>query len=337
MQPTDVAVIGTGSYGTCLAILFAASGHRVTLWGRNRELVRELAETRVNKRYLPGHKLPAALALTSDLEEAVSGARIVLAVTPSHAAREVLSRACGHFGDGTLVVNASKGLEEESLARVDQIYAEIFSEKTARTATYLSGPTFAKEIAAGLPAAIVLAGRDPEATRTVQEALSTDRFRVYSSDDVVGVQVGGALKNVIAICAGISDGLGYGHNARAALITRGLAEISRVGAALGANPLTFAGLSGMGDLVLTCAGDLSRNRRVGLGLGQGKRLDEIVADMGGMVAEGVKTTRVARDLARRIGVEAPLTEYAYGVLYEGKPADRGVGDLMSRSLKSERG
>lgn len=336
MERQDVAVIGAGSYGTCLAMLLGERGHRVKLWARNEERAREIRETRENTKYLPGYQIPEGVTVTSDLEEAVGGARLVLGVTPSHAVREVFSRVAEKLDPETLVVNASKGLEENTLARIDQIYTEIFPERIAGRATFLSGPTFAKEIAAGLPAAIVIAGRDQEATAEAQKALSTDRLRVYSSDDVVGVQIGGALKNVVAICAGISDGLGFGHNARAALITRGLAEISRMGVALGANPLTFAGLSGMGDLVLTCVGDLSRNRRVGLALGGGKTLDDVVADMGGMVAEGVKTTRVVRELSGRLGIQAPLTEYTYGVLYEGKPVEQGLGEMMSRQLKSER-
>ena len=336
MEAKRIAVIGAGSYGTCLAILLAGKGHDVALWCRSRDLAEELRAGRENTVYLPGYELPASVHITTELAQAVTGAHIVLGVTPSHAVRQVLGEAASYFDDEVIVVNASKGLELGTLDRIDQIYAEVFSDEIADRATYLSGPTFAKEVAAGQPSAIVVAGSDPQSAQTVQEAFSTERFRVYWSDDVIGVQIGGALKNVVAICAGMSDGLGFGHNARAALITRGLAEIARIGTALGANPLTFSGLSGLGDLVLTCAGDMSRNRQVGLALGKGKTLDEITRDMR-MVAEGVTTTKVARDLAERIGVASPLADFAYGVLYDGQPAADGLRHLMSRALKAERG
>jgi glycerol-3-phosphate dehydrogenase (NAD(P)+) len=332
----DVAVVGAGSYGTCLAILASRHAHRVRLWCRSPEKAAEIARARENRGYLPGYELPPTVEVTSDLAAAVSGCRFVLAVTPSHAIRTIIGGVASHLEAHAIVVNASKGLEEGTLARVDQIYREILRPEHAHRAAFLSGPTFAKEVAAGMPGAIVIAGRDEQAVATVQAAFSSDRFRIYSSDDVVGVQIGGALKNVVAICAGISDGLGFGYNSRAALITRGLAEITRIGAAEGAHPLTFAGLSGLGDLVLTCTGDLSRNRRVGLGLGLGKTLAEVTAEMGGMVAEGVTTTKVARELARRLGVAAPLTEFAYGVLYEGRAVREGITELLTRSLKAER-
>ncbi len=330
-----IAVVGAGSYGTCLATLLAGKGHQVSLWCRSAEVAEELRTTRENTVYLPGIRLPENVSVTSDLAAAVVDSAIVLGVTPSHAVRDVLGRAAQHFVDGVIVVNASKGLEEGTSNRVDQIYSDIFPPDVVQRATFLSGPTFAKEVAAGQPSAIVIAGHDEGSTRAVQEAFSTDRFRVYSSDDVIGVQIGGALKNIVAICAGISDGLGFGHNARAALITRGLAEISRIGAKLGANPLTFSGLSGMGDLVLTCAGDLSRNRRVGLALGKGQKIEDIISEMR-MVAEGVKTTKVAHKLAAEIGVDAPLTAFANGVLHEGKAAGEGITELMSRTLRAER-
>jgi len=330
-----VAVIGSGSYGTCLAILFGRQGHAVRLWCRSEEMRRELEERRENALYLPGHELPDSVKPTTGLDEAVSGARIVVGVTPSHAVRDVLGQAVPHLAGDVVMVNASKGLEETSHARIDQIYEQILPAEIAARATFLSGPTFAKEVALGLPSVIVMAGRDPASTRLVQEAFSTDRFRVYSSDDVVGVQLGGALKNVIAICAGICDGLGLGNNARAALITRGLAEIARIGARQGANPLTFAGLSGMGDLVLTCTGELSRNRRVGLELAAGKKIRDIIAEMR-MVAEGVKTAKAAHDLAVLLGVRAPLSDTAYGILYEDRPVADAIGDLMTRSLRDER-
>jgi glycerol-3-phosphate dehydrogenase (NAD(P)+) len=330
-----IGVLGAGSYGTCLAKLLSDAGHEVTLWCRSPELAAAMTETRENGDYLPGYRLAPAVTITTDLGAAAAGTEVVVAVTPSHAARDVLTRALPHFDPEVIVVNASKGLEEGTLDRIDQLYASTLPARIASRAVYLSGPTFAKEIAAGLPAAIVIAGDDHETRTRVQSEIATDRFRVYTSDDVVGVLIGGALKNVVAIAAGLSDGLGFGLNSRAALITRGLAEIARIGVAQGAHPMTFQGLSGMGDLVLTCSGDLSRNRRVGLALGEGKKLDEIVADMK-MVAEGVKTTRVARELARRLDISAPIIDFMYAVLYEDRPARSAIADLMKRSLKSER-
>jgi glycerol-3-phosphate dehydrogenase (NAD(P)+) len=331
----DVAVIGAGSYGTCLAILAVAAGHRVTLWCRGEAAAAELARTRDNAAYLPGHRLPDEVVVTSDLQAAVTGKALVLGVTPSHAIADVFGRAAAWLDPDAVLVNASKGLEEGTLATIEETYRRLLPPRIAGRATYLSGPTFAGEIAAGMPSAIVLAGRDPEAAAWVQRALSTDRFRAYTTDDVTGVLVGGALKNVVAIAAGVSDGMGAGSNARAALITRGLAEITRVGVAMGAQPATFAGLSGMGDLVLTCSGDSSRNRRVGLALGQGRAMAEILAEMR-MVAEGVKTTKVAHELAARLGVSAPITDVMYAIVHQGAPAAEAMRRLMARSLRSER-
>jgi len=331
----DLAVIGAGSYGTCLAILAATAGHRVVLWCRDGRAAAELAELRENTAYLPGYRLPQTVEVTADLTAAVRAKALVLGVTPSHAIRDVLGRAAPHIDPDAVVVNASKGLEDGTLATIDEIYRQIFPARLAARATFLSGPTFATEIAAGMPSAIVLAGRDPDATAEVQRALSTDRFRIYSSDDVTGVLIGGAVKNVIAIAAGVSDGLGFGHNARAALITRGLAEITRMGVAMGAHAQTFAGLSGMGDLVLTCAGDASRNRRVGIALGQGRTMAEILGEMR-MVAEGVKTTKVAHELAQRLGVDAPITSVMYAIVHQGAPALDTMNRLMQRALRSER-
>ena len=331
----DVAVIGAGSYGTCLAILAASAGHRVTFWCRGAAAAAELAERRENQAYLPGFRLPDSITVTADLETAVSGKQIVVGVTPSHAIRDVLGRAAPWLDPEVILVNASKGLEDGTLQTIDRVYADIFPAPIAKRATFLSGPTFAAEIAGGMPSAIVLAGHDPATAAVVQRALSTDRFRTYVTDDVVGVLIGGAIKNVIAIAAGVSDGLGFGSNARAALITRGLAEITRVGVAMGADPVTFAGLSGMGDLVLTCSSDTSRNRKVGLALGHGKTMTEILADMR-MVAEGVKTTKVAYDLARKLRVPAPITEVMHAIVHEGEPARTTMQRLMQRSLRAER-
>jgi glycerol-3-phosphate dehydrogenase (NAD(P)+) len=331
----DIGVIGAGSYGTCLAILLARAGHRTTLWCRDPATAAALTTARENQAYLPGHRLPDELVITSELRAAVAGMAIVLAVTPSHAIRDVLSRAAPHLAPEVLVVNASKGLEDGTLATIDEVYRQILPPAVAARAAYLSGPTFAGEIAAGMPSAIVLAGRDAAALARAQQALATDRFRIYTTDDVAGVLIGGALKNVIAIAAGVADGLGLGSNARAALITRGLAEISRIGAALGANPVTFAGLSGMGDLVLTCSGEASRNRKVGLALGQGRTMDAILGEMR-MVAEGVKTTKVAHELAARLGVSAPITDAMFAIIHQGAPASAAMHALMTRALRSER-
>ena len=329
------AVIGAGSYGTCLAIQLAAAGHDVTLWARGEAFAAELAANRENRIYLPGFQLPPAVQVTADLERAVRGQAIVVGVTPSHAIRDVFGRAAAWFDPDAVLVNASKGLEDGTLLTIDEVYRQILSARIAERATFLSGPTFAAEIAGGMPSAIVLAGRDAETTQFVQRAISTDRFRTYSSDDVTGVLVGGAIKNVVAIAAGVSDGLGFGSNARAALITRGLAEITRIGVAMGAQPATFAGLSGIGDLVLTCSSDTSRNRKVGLALGRGRTMAEILGETR-MVAEGVKTTKVAYELARKLGVPAPITEVMHAIVHLGAPARATMQKLTQRSLKSEK-
>ena len=335
MSSEDIAVIGAGIYGTCLAVLFGNHGHRVCLYNRNPDSARVMQEVRENRTYLPGHRFPDTVTVTSDLETTVRGKRFVLGVTPSHGVREVLGQAAQWMDPDAIVINASKGLEDGTLQTIDAVYRDILPERIAARATYLSGPTFASELAAGMPAAIVLAGRDRESTLAAQAALTGLNFRIYTTDDVVGVLVGGALKNVIAIGAGVSDGLGFGSNTRVALITRGLAEITRIGVALGANAATFAGLSGMGDLVLTCSGDASRNRRVGLALGQGKKMSDILAEMK-QVAEGVKTTKVAQQLASRLGVEAPITDAMYAIMYEGVGVREAILRLLTRPVRSER-
>ena len=332
---TEIAVVGGGSYGTCLAVLFGKAGHAVTFYVRNPATAADLEATRVNASYLPGHQLPAGVIVTSDLEAAVTGKQFVLGVTPSHGIRDVLGRAARWMDPDAIVINASKGLEEGTHLTIDKVYAEILPPRIAARATYLSGPTFAGEIAAGTPAAIVLAGNDAESRSAAQTTLGTLRFRIYTSDDVVGVLLGGALKNVIAIGAGVSDGLGFGSNSRVALITRGLAEMTRIGVAMGAHPQTFAGLSGMGDLVLTCMGDASRNRRVGLALGQGKTMAEILGEMK-MVAEGVKTAAVAHELAAKLGVDAPIIDAMHGALHGGVGMHETISRLLSRVPKAER-
>jgi glycerol-3-phosphate dehydrogenase (NAD(P)+) len=276
------------------------------------------------------------LRATSDLAEAVRETQLILCVVPSHGVRQLLTEHRGLFGREVPIVAAIKGIENETLLTVSEILEEHLPEDRHHLLAYLGGPSFAREVAKGVPTAVNVAGRDASVTQRVQESLSTDRFRIYTTDDVVGVELGGALKNVVAIAAGIADGLGFGHNTRAALITRGLAEISRLAVTRGANPLTMAGLAGMGDLVLTCTGDLSRNRTVGLELGRGKKLAEVLASMN-MVAEGVRTAKSAYELARREGVDMPIVAEVYSVLYEDKPPVEAVLSLMTRPLKPERG
>jgi len=335
MSSEDIAVIGAGSYGTCLAVLFGNHGHRVSLYNRKPDAAREMDAVRENTAYLPGHRLPDTVTVTSDLEAAVRGKRFVLGVTPSHGTREVLSRAAQWMDPDAIVINASKGLEDGTLQTIDAVYRDILPARIAARATYLSGPTFASELAAGMPAAIVLAGHDRETTSAAQSALTGLNFRIYTTDDVLGVLIGGALKNVVAIAAGVSDGLGFGSNTRVALITRGLAEITRIGVALGAHAQTFAGLSGMGDLVLTCSGDASRNRRVGLALGQGKKMADILGEMK-QVAEGVKTAKVAHELAAKINVDAPIINAMHAVIHEGVPVREAIMRMLTRPVRSER-
>lgn len=335
MSAEDIAVIGAGSYGTCLAMLFGNAGHRVSLFCRNPEQAAELQETRINRVYLPAYRLPDPITVSADLGATVRGKRFVVGVTPSHGVRDLFAPIAAAIDPDAIVINASKGLEDGSLKTIDAVYADVLPERIARRATFLSGPTFASEIAAGLPAAIVLAGRDEETCKAAQAALATVRFRIYTTDDVLGVLLGGALKNVIAIAAGVSDGLGFGSNARVALITRGLAEMTRIGVALGAHALTFSGLSGVGDLVLTCSGDASRNRRVGLALGQGKKMPEILGEMR-QVAEGVKTAKVAKQLAAKLGVDAPITDAMYAIMHEGVPVRDAISMLLTRRPREER-
>lgn len=329
-----IAVIGAGSWGTALAQVLAGNGHEVCLWAYEPELVAGMQANRVNHLFLPGVELHPAMSFSSDLSASVTGRELVLLVTPTQVLRGVLGRLAPALQPGCLLVNASKGIELETLCTVSQIIAEVLGESALQQYVALSGPTFAKEVAAALPSLIVAGSRNEAAARQVQTVFSNTVFRVYSSDDPVGVELGGAVKNVIAIAAGIADGLGFGHNTRAALITRGLAEMRRLGRALGAQDATFAGLAGMGDLVLTCTGDLSRNRTVGIKLGQGQKLTDILAEMR-MVAEGVKSAESVNALAARRGVDMPITAKVYEILYRDKPARQAVLELMSRDLKAE--
>jgi glycerol-3-phosphate dehydrogenase (NAD(P)+) len=328
------AVIGAGSWGTALAKVLADKGHAVTLWGRDAAQLAELDARRENAKYLPGAKLPPSLTTTPDLAAAVRDKPFVVSVVPSHTVREVLGHAGQAMRPDAIVISASKGIENESLATMDEVLKEVLPGKLGTRLAFLSGPSFAKEVGHGLPTAVVMAARDRQVAEPAAQLFHAERFRVYTSDDVAGVELGGALKNVIAIASGVADGLGLGYNARAALITRGLAEITRLAVRRAANPMTLAGLAGLGDLVLTCTGDLSRNRSVGMGLGQGKTLRQVLAGMS-QVAEGVKTTKSARDLADRLGVEMPITQAMYRLLYEDVAAAEAVLGLLGRAPKHE--
>ncbi len=330
----NIAVIGAGSWGTTLADLLARKGYDVTLWAHEADLVERMRATRENDLFLPGFSLASNLRFTFDLEVAVANRQLLLLVPPSQVLGGLIKRVVSHIAPQTLIVSASKGIETESLRTMSEALEEALPASFHRDLTFLSGPSFAREVAAGMPTAVVVACRELATARRVQEIVSTDTFRTYTNSDIMGVELGGALKNVIALAAGVADGLGFGHNSRAALITRGLAEITRLGVAKGAMPATFAGLAGMGDLVLTCTGDLSRNRTVGIELGRGRKLDEILGGMK-MVAEGVKTALSTFRLAQKLGVEVPITEQMYLILYENKDPRQAVTDLMTRDLKAE--
>jgi len=332
--PSRIAVLGAGSWGTALAVHCAGLGLPVTLWVYEEDLAHRMLEKKENDVYLSGVELPANVVPTNSFEKCLTGAELVLSVVPSHVSREVWDQAHVYLPVDAIVVNATKGIEEKTLLTSSGILVDAIGEGILARRVTLSGPNFAREISRGLPAASVVASESIEIASKVQGILNSDALRLYTNSDVVGVEIAGALKNVIAIAVGICDGLELGHNARAALITRGLAEIARLGQALGGDPLTFQGLAGVGDLVLTCTGDLSRNRTLGLGLGSGETLDEIT-DSTPMVAEGVRTTRSARGLAKREKVEMPITEEVYSVLYRGKDPRKALRDLMSRALKEE--
>ncbi len=330
----NIGVIGAGSWGTTLANLLAKKGFPVTLWVYETDLAERMAKTRINDLYLNGVTLSPNLVFTNELSEAVVDHQLLLLVSPSQVMRQVLKQLQPHLDKTCLLVSAAKGIENNSLQLMSEVLDEVLGAEVKNRCAFLSGPSFAKEVAEEQPTAVTLAADDLGVAHRVQEIFSTDYFRVYTNQDVVGVEIGGALKNVIALAAGVSDGLGFNHNARAALITRGLVEIGRLGMAKGAIESTFAGLAGMGDLVLTCTGDLSRNRTVGMELGRGRKLDEILNQMH-MVAEGVKTTLSAYQLANKLGVKMPITEQMYQILYEDKDPKLAVADLMRRALTSE--
>ncbi len=331
-ESKTLAIIGAGSWGTALACVLAPRFERVTLWAHEAELAGRLEATRINDVFLPGFPLPGNVRAGNSLEAALNGAGTVLSVMPSHVVRAVYSRMAPYLSPETCIVSATKGLEAGSLMRVSRVIRDVLGSNCK--IAVLSGPTFAREVAAGSPTALVAASDDEALAEEIQNRFSGPTFRVYRSGDPAGVEIGGALKNVVAIGAGICDGLNLGHNAVAALITRGLAELTRLAVAEGGNAETLSGLAGLGDLVLTCTGDLSRNRQVGLKLASGLRLGQIVGSTP-MVAEGVKTTSVALELAERHGVDLPVARQMHAVLHLGRSPEEAVQDLMTRRLRSE--
>ena len=340
---SEIAVIGAGAWGTGLAIVLGRKGtHQVRLWAHETDVIQSIAQKRINERFLPGRHIPESVSANNDLAAVLKGSQIIVSVMPSQHCRALFERMRLLIPPQSLIVTATKGLEEGSLLRMSEVIGEVLkhdrvtgAENFGFSVGALSGPSFAQEVARGDPTAITVASEDAALLRTVQQEFSDPSFRVYTNGDIIGVELGGALKNVVAIAAGICDGLGLGHNSVAALITRGLAEMTRLVVACGGRAETMAGLAGLGDLVLTCTGGLSRNRSVGVELGRGKKLPEIIAGMHGMVAEGVFTTSAAVGLAHARKVEMPITEQMHAILHEGKSPREAIQVLMSRAGKSE--
>jgi glycerol-3-phosphate dehydrogenase (NAD(P)+) len=331
---SEIAIIGAGAWGTGLSIVLGRGGlHRVRLWAHEKDVCESIAQRRVNEKFLSGHRVPDSVTVSNDFAKVLQGARIVVSVMPSQHCRHLFEQMKPHLPPDILIVSATKGLEESSLLRMTAVIAQTLPG--APRVGALSGPSFAVEAARGDPTAVAIASQDAELARAVQQEFSGPSFRVYTNSDVIGVELGGALKNVVAIAAGVCDGLGLGHNSAAALITRGLAEMTRLVVACGGRAETMAGLAGLGDLVLTCTGGLSRNRSVGVELGRGKKLLEIVAGMHGMVAEGIVTTTAAVGLAQASRVEMPITAQMHAILHQGKPPREAIHELMTRSGKSE--
>ena len=328
----QIAVIGAGSWGTALAVIAARTGNGVRLWSRSPDVVISINEQHVNSRYLTATSIPASVNATDDLGAALGGAGLVLLATPSHAARELLTAMSPLLDEAAIIVGVSKGIEIETGKRVSEIAKDVLTNP--HPFVCLSGPSFAKEVVAGHPTAIVAASKDAAAARTVQNDLSFENLRIYTNNDIIGTELGGSVKNVMAIAAGMAAGLGFGSNRVAALITRGLAEITRLARREGAQVETLMGLAGLGDLVLTCTGSLSRNRFVGEELGKGRTIDQIVAELK-EVAEGINTARAVKKLADRAGLEMPITNEVNAVLYDGKSARDAVSELMSRPLREE--
>ena len=327
-------VLGAGSWGTALASLLGNKGHIVTAWDKDTGVLEDLAQHHRNERYLPGIPISTNVHSSPDIHKALEGAELVVLAVPSHVVRSVSIEMKRHVHAGTPIVCVAKGIEADTLMTMSEVLEDVLPVPLHPYIAILSGPSFAKEVAKGLPTAVTVAARWERIARQVQDAFHCKTFRPYTSGDVVGVEIGGCVKNVVAIAAGVSDGCGFGANALAALITRGLAEISRLAVKKGANPLTLSGLSGLGDLVLTCSSDLSRNRTVGRGLADGKKLDVIQREIG-QVAEGVRNAATTRDLAARLGVEMPITETVYNVINNGVDPRAAVTTLMMRETKAE--
>jgi glycerol-3-phosphate dehydrogenase (NAD(P)+) len=337
---SEIAIIGAGAWGTALSIVLGRTEtHRIRLWAHEEDVCESIAQRRVNERFLPGQVIPSSVSACDDLAQTLEQAEIVVSVMPSQHCRHLIQQVLPYLRPDTMIVSATKGLEENSLLRMTEVITQVVrsNDMPAPRIGALSGPSFALEAARGDPTAITFASQDAELARSIQQQFSNSRFRVYTNDDPVGVELGGALKNTIAIAAGVAAGLGLGHNSVAALITRGLAEMTRLVVACGGRAETMAGLAGLGDLVLTCTGGLSRNRSVGVELGRGRKLPEVLAGMHGMVAEGVFTTTAAVGLSRAHGVEMPITEKMHAILHHDKAPREAIYELMTRSGKSESG
>jgi glycerol-3-phosphate dehydrogenase (NAD(P)+) len=333
-QSKEITVVGAGSWGTALALIAARNGHNVRLWVREPEVAEGIETDRKNPIYLTDVLLPQNVFPTMSLEDAIPGAQIVIIVVPSHAMREVVTKMATVLQPDQILVSATKGVENDTLMRMSEVISDVVAAHFNPRFVALSGPSFAREVAHGDPTAIVAASREAQSRETIQVALSSSVFRVYTNDDVIGVELGGAIKNVVAIASGVVRGLGMGTNTAAAVITRGLAEMTRLAVACGAKAETMAGLAGIGDLVLTCTGELSRNRHVGFELGRGRKLGEILGEMR-EVAEGVRTTKSIYELGKKLQVEMPITASIYALLYEDKSAFEAASELMGRPLKRE--
>lgn len=329
-----VTVIGAGSWGTALSMVLADNGFSVSLWSHRQEQANEINERHKNEKYLPGIRLPERVAGTADLGQALDGSSAVLLVVPAKAMRDVLSRVREHLSGPLLFIHGVKGIEPETFKRMSEVIEEEIPDSLREAVVVLSGPSHAEEVSLRHPTTVAVASKSAEAAKKAQDIFFNHYFRVYTNEDIVGVEIGGALKNIIALGAGISDGLGYGDNAKAALITRGLTEISRLGTKMGAHPLTFIGLTGVGDLIVTCTSVHSRNWRAGNLLGKGRKLDEVLGKMG-MVVEGVRTAEAAYALSKREHVEMPITAAIYQVLFENKNPKEAVDELMGRDKKGE--
>ncbi len=334
MDTIKAGVIGGGSWGTAIAQHLTTNNITVDLWVYEKELVDNINSKHENTIFLPSIKLSEKITATNNIEDVIKGKNIIIFVTPSHFTKQIVNSVHNILPEGVPIVCASKGIENDTLMTMDEVMHYILPGRYHNYLAYLSGPTFAKEVASGLPTTCVAASVNEDVAKQVQFYFANRSFRIYTTNDVVGVELGGAIKNVIAIAAGICDGAGLGNNARAAVITRGLAEMTRIAVKKGANPLTLAGLAGVGDLVLTCTGELSRNRMVGKLLGQGKKIDEILNGMK-MVAEGVKTSRAVYELSKKLDVEMPISEKVYQIIYNGLDVKDAIYSLMTRTLKSE--